>query len=450
MTLSDHLRPLLRDHDCVIIPDFGGLVAEYTSAKVQPAGRHLLSPPTRQVAFNQALNRNDGLLVDTLRQQLGLSAAEAREHLRQAVALLHHELKAQQRTELPGIGVFRQQAGRGLQFEYTGTENLLSAAFGLPELTAHPVAAIDARTAREQQAQLAPRLRAVAKRSSRVLMRQLMRGGAIGLAAGVVAAAVYLLSLHPTVVPVAWQGYVPRWEQATRPVAPQQATLAHTGLGTLNTTPQPATPNALLEELAKEESKPADKDLVELPTVVLKTTPVAAEPAPAAPVATVPVTKVPVATPAASVAAPIAAPEVTKSEPVVVSKPVVSIKDSKKVVVAAPTRPALVKAATATTAVAKTTAPTGTTIKARTGRFYVMVAAYSSLARAEEGRHKLLEIGRPAQQTKIILPFPGTRHYRLTAADFANQGDALAAAAHLRQTPNFDKKTYQGISVYGY
>ncbi|RZK88838.1 MAG: SPOR domain-containing protein, partial [Hymenobacter sp.] len=68
MTLSDHLRPLLRDHDCVIIPDFGGLVAEPAPARVQPAGRHLLSPPTRQVAFNQALTRNDGLLLDALRQ----------------------------------------------------------------------------------------------------------------------------------------------------------------------------------------------------------------------------------------------------------------------------------------------------------------------------------------------------------------------------------------------
>ncbi len=439
MSLSDHLRPLLRDHDCVIIPDFGGLVAEYTSAKVQPAGRHLLSPPTRQVAFNQALNRNDGLLVDVLREQLGLSAAEAREHLREAVALLYQELQAQQRTELPGIGVFRQQPGRGLQFEYTGTENLLAAAFGLPELTAHPVAAIDARTAREQQAQLAPRLRAVAKRSSRVPMRQLMRGGAIGLAAGVVAAAVYLLSLHPAVVPVAWQGYLPRWDQATLSVAPQQATLANTSLGALNTTPQPATPNALLEELDKEEGKEADKDLVELPTVVLKNTPVANTPAPAPLVA-----MAPAAAPATSAAiAPMATPKVVKPKPAVASKPVVSIKDSKAVVVAAPASSVVAKVAPAATTTAKAATSTAATIKARTGRFYIMVAAYSSLARAEEGRRNLVHAGRPA---KIILPFPGTHFYRLTAADFADLPTALAAAARLRQNPHLDK----GLSVYPY
>ena len=444
MNLSDHLRPLLRDHDCVIIPDFGGLVAEYTSAKVQPAGRHLLSPPTRQVAFNQALTRNYGLLFDALRQHLGLSAAEAREYVRQAVAMLHYELKAQQRTELPGIGVFRQQAGRGFQFEYTGTENLLAAAFGLPELSAQPVAVSDARLAREQQAQLVPRLRSAAKRSNWVSLHQLKRGGYIGLAAGIVAGAMYLLSLHPTVLPVAFQGYVPRWEQLSPATVPQQATLAHTGLGELNEPATVATPAAapgekLLEELAAAptEAAIAPKELVEMPTVVLKKTTPAAAPA----------------TPVAVAAAPVAPKKdvISPATPVVVatkpadSKPVVSIKDSKAVVVAAAksAAPAVAKALAAPAAVATTAAPATTTIKARTGRFYIMVAAYSSLARAEEGRRNLAHAGRPA---KVILPFPGTRYYRLTAADFAGRTEALAAAARLRQNPKFD----QGISVFPY
>jgi hypothetical protein len=443
MTLADHLRPLLRDHDCVIIPDFGGLVAEYTSAKVQPAGRHLLSPPTRQVAFNQALTRNDGLLVDTLREQLGLSAAEAREHLRQAVAMLHYELKAQQRTELPGIGVFRQQVGRGLQFEYTGTENLLAAAFGLPELTAHPVAVSDARLAREQQAQLVPRLRSAASRG-RAPLRQLVRGGAIGLAAGVVAGAIYLLSLHPTVLPVAWQRYVPRWEQATLATAPQQAALVRPSLGepnepTITTTPaaapgeQPVTESTTAPTAAAETAE----EKVEMPTVVLKTAPVT-------PVAVVPAaTKKEAAAPVV-VATPAAAPVVAVAKPAA-SKPVVSVKDSKAVVVATkPAAPAVAKAPAAVAVAPATVAtPATTTIKARTGRFYIMVAAYSSLARAEEGRRNLAHAGRPA---KVILPFPGTRYYRLTAADFAGRTEALAAAARLRQNPKFE----QGISVFPY
>jgi hypothetical protein len=416
MNLSDHLRPLLREHDCVIIPDFGGLVAEYAPARVQLAGRHLLSPPTRHVAFNQALTRNDGLLLDALRQHLGLSAAEAREQLRQAVAALHQELQAQQRIELPGVGVFRQLAGRGLQFEYTGTENLFAAAYGLPELTAHPIAVIDARLAREQQAQLVPRLRSVATRNNRVSMSLLKRGGAIGLAAGVVAGALYLLSLHPAVVPVAWQGYLPRWEQARSTSSSQQAALATAPLTALST---PAAPVA---EATEGEEK------VEMPTVVLKTVPVSA--ATPAPVAPVPAFTKPVVV---AVAKPVV---VAVAKPT--AKPVISIKDSKTVAVA----PVVAKKAVAVASPAKAPA-SATTLNARTGRFYVMVAAYSSWARAEEGRRNLAHAGRPA---KIIAPYPGTRYYRLTAADFADRPTALAAAARLRQNPHLDK----GLSVIAY
>jgi hypothetical protein len=48
--------------------------------------------------------------------------------------------------------------------------------------------------------------------------------------------------------------------------------------------------------------------------------------------------------------------------------------------------------------------------------------------------------------TKIIAPFPGTNKYRISAADFATYGEALAAAAQLRQNPHLDK----GLSVFPY
>lgn len=98
---------------------------------------------------------------------------------------------------------------------------------------------------------------------------------------------------------------------------------------------------------------------------------------------------------------------------------------------------------TAAAASSEKGAASATTIKARTGRFYVMVAAYSSWNRAEEGRRNLAHAGRPA---KIIAPYPGTRYYRLTAADYADRPTALAAAARLRQNPKLDK----GLSVVAY
>ena len=101
MHLADHIRPLLRDYDCVIIPDFGGLVADASSARAQP-GRQALSPPTKLLAFNQALTRNDGLLVDALSQHLGLSIAQAREAVRAAVAALSNTALSGKIIEVQG------------------------------------------------------------------------------------------------------------------------------------------------------------------------------------------------------------------------------------------------------------------------------------------------------------------------------------------------------------
>ncbi len=557
MNLADHLRPLLRDHDCVIIPDFGGLVAAYVPARVQPGGRHQLSPPTRQVAFNQALTRNDGLLVDALCQHLGLPATEARAALRQAVAALCHDLQNQQRTELPGIGVFRQLAGRGLQFEYSGANDLLPAVFGLPELTVLPVSVIDARLAREQQAQLGPRLRSAGRG---LRLRRVVPGAAIGLLAGLAVAGLYLFNLHPTILPTAWQSHVPRWEQGSRPAAPQQAALAQPGFtlpatepavlpaevkelvaspATVAATPvvpaaaprkqvAPTTAKAQPFEQRAGTLKPADLTTMTPAAVALAATPLqtappqtvdpvnalltqrASLPSPIAPRARGRARKLPAAAaiavanesniarpipmamrkagtptlvttsyaaarnaaplpaPASPAAAPVATaparPAAVAAAPQVVAPRVAAPAKVKAVVPAkAPARAAWPVATKAKpvapiVAKAKTLAPVKVkeevvapaapaaagAINARTGRYYLVVAAYDSRARAEQGRRNLLHAGHA--NARIIMPYPGTRHYRLSAADYADRPAAQLAANQLRKNPHVDN----GLTVFPY
>jgi hypothetical protein len=438
------------------------------------------------VAFNQALTRNDGLLVDALRQHLNVPAAEAREALRQAVATLHRDLQTQQRTELPGIGVFRQLAGRGLQFEYTGTDNLLTAAFGLPELTVHPVSVTDARLAREQQAQLVPRLRA-AGRGVRLQRAVVVPGTVIGLLAGLAVAGLYLLNLHPDKIPTAWQGHLPRWEQAASPAAPQQAALAQPAF-TAPTSVPVAAPDTMSasstpQPIAAEKpvvTAPASRPRVAATSAPTQTAPAqtdpvdallarrSAVPSPVRPRAKA--RKVPAAAAIAladesNVAKPVplalrkpGTPALTTSYEVAATaprpaaaparQPVVHVASSKAVRLApakaAPVRravPAAVPVALAPAGAA--TSADATTIKSRTGRYYLIVAAYGSLARAEEGRRNLAHAGRPA---KVILPPRGSRLYRLSAIDFADKPSATLAANRLRQNPHFDK----GLTVLPY
>ena len=393
--LADHIRPLLRDHDCVIIPDFGGLVADASSARAQP-GRQALSPPTKLVAFNQALTRNDGLLVDALSQHLGLTIAQAREAVRAAVATLQQELDANNRTELPGIGIFRRAVGRGLAFEYTGTDNLLASAFGLPELAARPVRTTNVRAARPQ-----PALRGTVARRTR--WARLLPGGVIVLFVGLLLMANYQVAQHNGYLPTSWQaslpkGELPQRQPATMAPVPelQQATLGQHDFSNRSLAPEGMTP---LE----------DENSATVPAI--NPVPLAATSREAA-----------VATPKTEVA-------IAATPPIENSVPLASVAKSVR------------KAAPVAVAIASAKAPaaaSSTTIKTRTGRYYVIAGAYGSLANAEKGRKVLVHTGHAA---RIILPPFGSRLFRLTAADYSDLVSAQREAQRLRISTHCDYNT---------
>ena len=401
MHLADHIRPLLRNHDCVIIPDFGGLVADVSPARVQP-GRQALSPPTKLVAFNQALTRNDGLLVDALSQHLGLSIAQAREAVRTAVASLQQELEETNRTELPGVGIFRRALGRGLSFEYTGTDNLMASAFGLPELAARPVRANDARIKRPQ-----PALRGAATRRSRLL--RLLPGGVLAVAAGLL-----LLFSNANYVPTRWQTQLPQLEWAQRrPVPtlsvaePQQATLGQHDFTSNSLASEGMTPleNTASSPVPLVETQPKAAASTEIVNNAEAVGVVKTEVAPAASANTEPAAK-------------------ASANPM---KPAIPTASATKAV------PAVAKLHAGPSAVASTT-----TIKNRTGRYYVIAGAYSSFKGAERGRQVLARTG---HATHIILPPFGSRLFRLTAADYPDLASAEREAQRLRISTRCDYNT---------
>ncbi|GAA4007882.1 hypothetical protein GCM10022408_19990 [Hymenobacter fastidiosus] len=367
MQLSDHIRTLLRDHDCVIIPDFGGLIADYAPASIHPV-RHTLAPPAKRIAFNQSLIRNDGLLVDALSTALNVSPTQARQLVRDAVLRLQAELETGQRTELAGIGIFRRSAGRGLDFEYTGQQNLLAASYGLPELVSRPIRATDALLARDRQP-AAPLL--TVSRSRR--LARAFRAAATLIIAGLVLSANYQIALKLGYLPesltlnTAWAPQPTSGQPVAGPTAEpvisrQQATLANNGWS---------------------EASPAAAVSIEAAGSVAES---------AAPVAKVVVAKTPAVV---AVRKPAVAKAPAKSSVAPVAKPVVA---------------------------APAAAAGPTTIKGRTGRSFIIVGAYTTLAHAEKGRLALVRHGH--REAKVVLPARGSRQYRLSAVDFASKAQA--------------------------
>jgi nucleoid DNA-binding protein len=140
MDLGKHIGSLLYDHDCVIIPEFGGFVANYKSARIHEK-LQIIVPPSKQVNFNGGLKNNDGLLANRLAHTEALTYDQALQKLRELVADYEQQLLSGQRVELNKIGVLYRNKEGGLQFIADENQNFLKSAFAHSQLFVAPVVA---------------------------------------------------------------------------------------------------------------------------------------------------------------------------------------------------------------------------------------------------------------------------------------------------------------------
>ena len=102
--IVQHIESLLLENNCVIIPGFGGFVAQYSPARwIKEEGQFL--PPTRTVGFNPQLKINDGLLVQSYMQVYNTSFPDASKMVDKAVTELMETLHTDGKMEFHGIGV---------------------------------------------------------------------------------------------------------------------------------------------------------------------------------------------------------------------------------------------------------------------------------------------------------------------------------------------------------
>lgn len=139
MSIDQRIRELLFDHDCVIVPEFGGFLVQYKGARIDEA-RRLVHPPSKEVGFNKQLTRNDGLLVDSVAKRDDVRFEQARAQVAQHVEEWQRTLGHGGRVEVTGVGTFWTDAAKNLRFEPDPHANFLKDAFGLRAVAASPIA----------------------------------------------------------------------------------------------------------------------------------------------------------------------------------------------------------------------------------------------------------------------------------------------------------------------
>ncbi len=115
-------------NDCVIIPEFGGFVANYKPATIQ---NNQFFPPTKEIAFNNKLISNDGLLINYISDSEGINYFEAKQRLESFVEETLLNLERKRNVYFEGIGYIHYDSRENLQFEPQLKQNLLIDSYGL-------------------------------------------------------------------------------------------------------------------------------------------------------------------------------------------------------------------------------------------------------------------------------------------------------------------------------
>ena len=133
-----YISDLLYQYDCVIVPEFGGFVANYAPAKIHPI-HHRFSPPSKNISFNKNLKQNDGLLSNHIAERRSISYEESNAIIKGFVGQTINNLNKGDKIVIEKVGTLFLNPEGNVQFESEKENDFLKDAFGLSSFRALPI-----------------------------------------------------------------------------------------------------------------------------------------------------------------------------------------------------------------------------------------------------------------------------------------------------------------------
>ena len=135
LDLSPHIKSLLFDHNCVIIPDFGGFVANPQSAKINQL-KSRIDPPFKEIGFNPRIIKNDGLLANHIYHEKNISYEIAIQNITEVVEEIKSTVNAGKTFRMEEIGSFYLDSNKSLRFSAFNKINFNLDFFGFEPIQA--------------------------------------------------------------------------------------------------------------------------------------------------------------------------------------------------------------------------------------------------------------------------------------------------------------------------
>ncbi|RPG54449.1 MAG: SPOR domain-containing protein [Flavobacteriales bacterium TMED84] len=128
-SVEEHIKELLFRHDCVIIPNFGGLVSNPVSSKINTVSGTIF-PPRKLIVFNKNLSINDGLLINHISKKEKISVDESKNIVFDFSKKITYSLMTERSMRLNNIGLFTLGSEDNIIFHQDITNNFDLNSFG--------------------------------------------------------------------------------------------------------------------------------------------------------------------------------------------------------------------------------------------------------------------------------------------------------------------------------
>ena len=131
ISIARHIELLLLEHDCVIVPGLGGFITNHADARYTGEEEGLFLPPYRTIGFNQQLQVNDGLLVQSYMAAYDTSYPAANLQMEKDLEKMMNELEMKGEYELENIGIIKKGLNQNISFISPETGALTPSLYGL-------------------------------------------------------------------------------------------------------------------------------------------------------------------------------------------------------------------------------------------------------------------------------------------------------------------------------
>ena len=121
-SITRHIEYLILRHDCVIVPELGAFIAQYSPARIDEA-TGVIMPPSRSISFNGEVAHNDGLLAASIARASSTTFDRALASIADQVAALKSQIDNGGEFAVGRLGILRGNAEGNLDYRHSNSHN---------------------------------------------------------------------------------------------------------------------------------------------------------------------------------------------------------------------------------------------------------------------------------------------------------------------------------------